>query len=127
MVKWLGELFLAPPLTYARRPGYTPWKVTHSSDYFDQLCEWALVLIRKGLAFVCHQPLEEMRGFDVKPSPWRERPAEESLELFQQMRAGALDEGSATLRLRMTFEGNKLDPVAYRIKFLPHHRTGDKW
>lgn len=68
IVKWLG---------------YTPYKITHSSDYFDQLYEWAEELIKKNLAYVCHQKVEEMRGFDVKESPWRNRPIEESLALFR--------------------------------------------
>ena len=63
--------------------GYNPYKITHSSDNFDQLYEWAVVLIKKGLAYVCHQKVEDMRGFDPKPSPWRERPIEESLQLFE--------------------------------------------
>uniref|UniRef100_A0A1I8BG29 glutamine--tRNA ligase n=1 Tax=Meloidogyne hapla TaxID=6305 RepID=A0A1I8BG29_MELHA len=112
MVKWLG---------------FTPYKITHSSDYFDQLYEWAYVLIKKGLAYVCHQRVEEMRGFDPPPSPWRDRPIEESVKLFEAMRNGAFDEGEATLRLKLTMEDSKQDPVAYRIKCLPHHRTKDKW
>ncbi|VDN26261.1 unnamed protein product, partial [Gongylonema pulchrum] len=68
MVKWLG---------------YSPYKITHSSDYFDQLYEWAVVLIKKDLAYVCHQTVDEMRGFDVAASPWRNRPVEESLRLFE--------------------------------------------
>jgi glutaminyl-tRNA synthetase len=63
--------------------GYTPYKITHSSDYFDQLYEWAEELIRKNLAYVCHMKVEEMRGFEVKQSPWRDRPIEESLALFR--------------------------------------------
>ncbi|KAL1518260.1 hypothetical protein ABEB36_001908 [Hypothenemus hampei] len=107
--------------------GYTPYKVTHSSDYFDQLYEWALKLIRKGLAYVCHQTAEQMKGFNPEPSPWRERPIEESLQLFQDMKNGKIDEGAATLRMKITLEEGKLDPVAYRVRFTPHHRTGDKW
>ncbi|CAK5022464.1 unnamed protein product [Meloidogyne enterolobii] len=112
MVKWLG---------------FTPYKITHSSDYFDQLYEWAYVLINKGLAYVCHQGIEEMRGFDPPPSPWRDRPIEESVKLFEAMKNGAFNEGEATLRLKLTMEDSKQDPVAFRIKFLPHHRTKDKW
>lgn len=112
IVKWLG---------------YKPYKITHSSDNFDQLYEWAVVLIKKGLAYVCHQKVEDMRGFDPKPSPWRERPTKESLQLFEDMKNGKFDEGEATLRMKTTLEEGKLDPVAYRIKFVPHHRSGDKW
>ncbi|GLG98257.1 Probable glutamine--tRNA ligase [Gryllus bimaculatus] len=112
MVEWLG---------------YKPYKVTHSSDYFDQLYEWAIVLIKKGLAYVCHQKSEEMKGFNPPPSPWRDRPIKESLQLFNDMKNGKIDEGDATLRMKITLEEGKQDPVAYRIKFLPHHRTGNKW
>ncbi|ALC46632.1 Aats-gln [Drosophila busckii] len=112
MVEWLG---------------YKPYKVTHSSDNFQQLYEWAVVLIRKGLAYVCHQKAEELKGFNPPPSPWRERPVEESLQLFEDMKRGKIDEGAATLRLKLTLEEGKVDPVAYRIKFIAHHRTGSAW
>ncbi|KHN72416.1 putative glutamine--tRNA ligase [Toxocara canis] len=107
--------------------GYTPARVTHSSDYFDQLYEWAVALIKKNLAYVCHQSVDEMRGFEVKQSPWRDRPIEESVQLFEAMRLGKFDEGAATLRLKIVLEEGKVDPVAYRIKYVPHHRTGNKW
>lgn len=112
MVEWLG---------------YQPHKITHSSDYFDQLYEWAVVLIRKGLAYVCHQRQEEIKGYNPPPSPWRDRPISESLVLFENMRMGLVDEGDATLRMKITLEEGKQDPVAYRIKFLPHPRSGSKW
>jgi len=112
MVKWLG---------------YTPTKVTHSSDNFQQLYEWAIVLIEKDLAYICHQKLEEIRGFNPPPSPWRNRPVEESKALFEDMKNGKFDEGEATLRMKTTLEEGKQDPVAYRIKYVAHHRTGDSW
>ncbi|KAJ9575206.1 hypothetical protein L9F63_025843 [Diploptera punctata] len=112
MVEWLG---------------YKPYKITHSSDYFDQLYEWAVELIRRGLAYICHQKQEEIKGFNPPPSPWRDRPVEENLRLFEDMKNGKIDEGEATLRMKITLEEGKQDPVAYRIKFIPHHRTGDKW
>uniref|UniRef100_A0A8D9F353 glutamine--tRNA ligase n=1 Tax=Cacopsylla melanoneura TaxID=428564 RepID=A0A8D9F353_9HEMI len=112
MVEWLG---------------YKPYQITHSSDYFDQLYEWAVKLITKGLAYVCHQKSEEIKGFTPPPSPWRERPVEENLKLFEAMKNGLINEGDATLRMKITLEEGKQDPVAYRIKFLPHHRTADKW
>lgn len=112
MVEWLG---------------YKPYKITHSSDYFDQLYEWAIDLIEKELAYVCHQKAEDIKGFNPPPSPWRDRPVKENLQLFQDMKNGKIDEGKATLRMKVTLEEGKQDPVAYRIKFLPHHRTGDKW
>lgn len=107
--------------------GYTPHQVTHSSDNFQQLYEWAVELIKKDLAYVCHQQVEEIRGFNPPPSPWRERPIAESLQLFDDMKNGKYDEGEATLRLKVTLEEGKQDPVAYRIKYVAHHRSGDKW
>ncbi|KAF7991819.1 hypothetical protein HCN44_010620 [Aphidius gifuensis] len=112
MVEWLG---------------YKPSKITHSSDNFQQLYEWAVMLIEKGHAYVCHQKSEEMKGFNPPPSPWRNRPVAESLQLFEDMKNGMLDEGEATLRMKLTLEEGKQDPVAYRIKYAPHHRTGNQW
>jgi glutaminyl-tRNA synthetase len=106
---------------------YNPYKVTHSSDYFHQLYLWAIQLIKDGLAYVCHQKVEEMRGFNVEASPWRDRPIKENLELFESMRLGLFDEGEATLRLKHILEEGKVDPVAYRVKYVPHHRTGNDW
>lgn len=99
MVEWLG---------------YKPDRITHSSDNFQQLYEWAVLLIRKGLAFVCHQSADDMKGFNPVPSPWRERPIDESLQLFEDMKNGKIDEGQATLRMKITLEEGKMDPVAYR-------------
>jgi len=65
--------------------GYTPFKVTHSSDYFQELYDLAVELIRRGQAYVCHQKPEEIKGFNPPPSPWRDRPIEESLILFEVM------------------------------------------
>jgi len=107
--------------------GYKPYKITHSSDNFKQLYEWAKFLIEKGLAYVCHQKVEDIRGFNPPPSPWRNRPAEESLRLFEDMKNGKFEEGEATLRMRTTLEEGKQDPVAYRIKYAHHHRSGDSW
>ncbi|GMS95613.1 hypothetical protein PENTCL1PPCAC_17788, partial [Pristionchus entomophagus] len=112
MVRWLG---------------YTPAEVTYSSDNFEQLYKWAIVLIEKGHAFVCHQTVEEMRGQEQTLSPWRDRPIHENLELFQDMKNGKLEEGEATLRLKHILEEGKVDPVAYRIKYCHHERTHDKW
>ncbi|CAG2166726.1 unnamed protein product [Oppiella nova] len=112
MVEWLG---------------YKPFKITHSSDYFDQLYEWAVHLISKDMAYVCHQKSEELKGFNPPPSPWRSRPVEESLKLFEDMRKGKMAEGEATLRMKVTLEEGKQDPVAYRIRYTEHHRTGNKW
>ncbi|XP_053691600.1 probable glutamine--tRNA ligase [Sabethes cyaneus] len=105
---------------------YEPYKITHSSDYFQQLYEWAVILVKKGMAYVCHQTSEEMKGFNPQLSKWRDRPIEESLQLFNDMKNGKIDEGAATLRMKITLEEGKIDPVAYRIKFIPHHRTGNE-
>ncbi len=72
------------------------------------------VLIWSGQAYVCHQRAEELRGFDPPPSPWRDRPAAESARLLDDMRKGKFDEGEATLRIKVTLEEGKQDPVAYR-------------
>uniref|UniRef100_W5NB53 Glutamine--tRNA ligase n=1 Tax=Lepisosteus oculatus TaxID=7918 RepID=W5NB53_LEPOC len=112
MVEWLG---------------YKPYAVTHASDYFQQLYDWAVELIRRGHAYVCHQRGEEIKGHSPPPSPWRDRPAEESLVLFERMKKGVFAEGEATLRMKMVMEDGKMDPVAYRIKYTPHHRSGDQW
>ena len=68
MVEWLG---------------YQPYKITHSSDYFQELYDYAVELIERDLAYVCHQTSEEIKGFNPPPSPWRNRPKEESLRLFE--------------------------------------------
>uniref|UniRef100_A0A286XU66 Glutamine--tRNA ligase n=1 Tax=Cavia porcellus TaxID=10141 RepID=A0A286XU66_CAVPO len=107
--------------------GYTPHKVTYASDYFEQLYAWAVELIHRGKAYVCHQQGEELKGHNSLPSPWRDRPVEESLLLFESMRKGKFAEGEATLRMKLVMEDGKMDPVAYRVKYTPHHRTGDKW
>lgn len=107
--------------------GYKPFKVTYSSDYFQQLYEFAVKLIKKDMAYVCHQTAEQMKGFTTEPSRWRDRPVAESLQLFEDMKNGKIDEGAATLRMKITLEEGKMDPVAYRIKFIPHHRTGTQW
>lgn len=81
----------------------------------------------RGHAFVCHQKGEELKGHNAPPSPWRDRPIEESLVLFERMKKGLFAEGEVTLRMKMVMEDGKMDPVAYRIKYTPHHRTGDEW
>jgi len=112
--------------------GHTPWKITYSSDYFEQLYELAIKLIKKGCAFVCHQTGAEMardRRAKVN-SPWRDRPIEENLRLFKDMRQGKFEEGKATLRMRADMQSdnpNLRDMVAYRIIYQPHPHVGDKW
>jgi glutaminyl-tRNA synthetase len=107
--------------------GYKPFKITHASDQFDKLYELAKELIRRGKAYVCHQKVDELKGHNPPPSPYRERPIEESLKLFEDMRKGKFDEGEAVLRMKYTMEDGKQDPVAYRIKYAHHARSGDKW
>ncbi|GCC20433.1 hypothetical protein chiPu_0018993 [Chiloscyllium punctatum] len=80
-----------------------------------------------GRAYACHQKVDEIKGHNPPPSPWRDRPIEESLILFEEMRKGMFAEGEVTLRMKLIMEDGKMDPVAYRIKYTPHHRTGDRW
>ncbi|XP_054161866.1 probable glutamine--tRNA ligase [Oppia nitens] len=107
--------------------GFKAYKITFSSDYFNQLYEYAIKLIQKDMAYVCHQKQEELKGFNPPPSPWRNRSITESLKLFEDMRKGKFAEGEATLRMKITLEEGKQDPVAYRIRYTEHHRTGNKW
>ena len=105
------------------------------SDYFEQTYQLALGLIKKGLAYVCELSPEEMkknRGDIGVPamSPFRDRPSEESLDLFVRMKNGEFPEGSKTLRAKIDLTSgnfNMRDPVIYRIKYTHHHRQGDKW
>ncbi len=107
----------------------------YGSDYFDQTYEFAVELIKKGLAYVCQLSPEEVKANrgDLKTpatSPYRDRPIEESLDLFERMKNGEFPEGSMTLRARIDLASgnfNLRDPALYRIKFAHHHRTGDKW
>jgi len=63
--------------------GYKPYQVTHASDYFNELYAFAVVLIQKGLAYVCHQTADQMKGFETETSPWRDRPVDVNLKLFE--------------------------------------------
>jgi len=120
-VKWLG--FHWDGLFYA-------------SDYFDQLYEWALKLIKDGKAYVDDLSADEIRAYrgtltePGKNSPFRDRPIEENLNLFERMRAGEFPDGSRVLRAKIDMASpnfNMRDPVMYRILHAHHHRTGDKW
>lgn len=111
-------------------------EVKYTSDYFDKLYEWALHLIKSGLAFVCDLNAEQMReyrGTLVEPgknSPYRDRSVEENLALFEKMRAGEFDEGACSLRAKIDMASpniNLRDPIIYRIKKAHHHQTGNKW
>jgi len=108
----------------------------YASDYFEQLYEWAIDLIKKGKAYVCDLSPEEVRAYrgtltePGKESPYRNRSIEENLDLFQRMRAGEFPDGSRTLRAKIDMASpnlNMRDPVMYRIIRATHPRTGDKW
>ena len=107
----------------------------YASQYFDQMYEFAVELIKKGLAYVCEltpDKVREYRGDTQTPakSPYRDRPIEESLDLFERMKNGEFEDGKMTLRAKIDLASgnfNMRDPVIYRINRLKHHRTGDKW
>ena len=107
----------------------------YASDYFPQMYEYAVELIRKGLAYVCElspEEFKEHRGSIGIPatSPWRDRPMEESLDLFEWMKNGEFPNGKYTLRAKIDLASgnfNMRDPVIYRINHAHHHRQGDKW
>jgi glutaminyl-tRNA synthetase len=121
-VKWLGFQWAGD--------------IKYTSDYFDQLHEWALDLIKAGKAYVCDLSAEQTklyRGNFEKPgtnSPYRDRSVEENLELFEKMRNGDFDEGACGLRVKIDMAAPNMslrDPYIYRIKKATHHQTGDKW
>jgi glutaminyl-tRNA synthetase len=108
----------------------------YASDYFDQLYEWAIVLIKKGKAYVCDLSADEVRATrgtlsePGKESPYRNRSVEENLDLFARMKAGEFPDGARTLRARIDMASpnfNLRDPIMYRIVHANHHRTRDKW
>ena len=108
----------------------------YASDYFEQLYEWAIQLIKDGKAYVDSLSPEEIKeyrgGFGVpgKESPYRNRSVEENLDLFQRMRAGEFREGEHVLRAKIDMQSGNMnlrDPVMYRILHAPHHRTGNQW
>ncbi len=111
-------------------------RLFYASDYYEQLYEWAVDLIKQGKAFVCDlsgDQIREYRGTPTEPgknSPWRDRSVEENLDLFARMRAGEFPDGSKTLRAKIDMASpnfNLRDPVMYRILRAHHHRTGDDW
>jgi len=107
----------------------------YGSDYFDQCYDYAVMLIKKGVAFVCDlsaEEIKEYRGFEKpgKESPYRNRGIEENLDLFERMRAGEFPNGARTLRAKIDMSSpniNMRDPIMYRIAHLSHYNTGDKW
>jgi glutaminyl-tRNA synthetase len=107
-----------------------------ASDYFDQLYEWAVQLIKDGKAYVDSLSAEEIRQYRGtltergKESPYRDRSAEENLRLFEAMRGGEFEDGACVLRAKIDMASGNLnmrDPVIYRVLHVKHHRTGDKW
>jgi len=121
-IKWLG-------FDWEEREYY-------ASDYFDQLYEYALKLVKKGVAYVdslSSEEIREYRGMPTSPgkeSPYRNRSVEENLELFEQMKNGKFQDGEHVLRAKIDMTSpnmNLRDPILYRIKHAHHHRTGDKW
>lgn len=108
----------------------------YASDYFGQLYEWAIQLIKAGKAYVCDLTADEVRAYrgtltePGKNSPYRDRSVEENLDLFQRMKHGEFPDGSRTLRAKIDMASpnlNMRDPVMYRILHSEHHRTGDEW
>ncbi len=111
-------------------------RLYHASDYFDQLYEYAVQLIKAGKAYVCSLSQEEIRKYrgtltePGKESPYRNRSVEENLDLFARMRAGEFPDGAHVLRAKIDMASpnlNMRDPTIYRIRRVPHHRTGDRW
>lgn len=113
------------------------WDSEHfASDYFDQLYDWAVQLIKDGKAYVCDQTVEEVREYrggwnkPGKNSPYRDRSVEENLDLFERMKNGEFADGAKTLRAKIDMNSDNMnlrDPAMYRIRHATHHRTGDKW
>ncbi len=108
----------------------------YASDYFDQLYEWAVLFIKKGLAYVCHmsaQEISDSRGTPTVPgkeSPYRNRSVDENLMLFTRMKNGEFQEGECMLRAKIDMTSPNMhmrDPVMYRIRYVHHHRTGNDW
>ena len=116
--------------------GYKWGETLYTSDYFGQLYAWAVQLITDGKAYVDDQSAEELsanRGTPSEPStpsPYRDRPVEENLRLFEEMKEGKHDEGSKVLRAKLDLASPNMlmrDPALFRIKNMPHHRTGNEW
>src|SRR4030095_16622988 len=116
--------------------GYEWSGLYYASDYFEQLYQLAEKLIERGKAYVdslSEEQIREYRGDFYRkgqPTPYRDRPAAESLDLLRRMRAGEFPEGAHVLRAKISLESQNMnlrDPVLYRIRYAPHHRTGSKW
>jgi len=111
-------------------------RLLFASDYFDQMYDWAVDLIKKGKAFVCDLTADQMGEYrgtiteSGRESPWRNRSVDENLDLFARMREGEFPDGTRTLRAKIDMASGNLnmrDPVMYRILHAHHHRQGDKW
>jgi glutaminyl-tRNA synthetase len=111
-------------------------RLYYASDYFEQMYQYAVQLVKKGKAFVCDLTADEMREYrgtltePGKNSPYRDRPIEENLDLFERMRAGEFPDGTRTLRAKIDMASpnmNMRDPIIYRIVHESHHNTGDEW
>jgi glutaminyl-tRNA synthetase len=111
-------------------------RLFYASDYFEQLYQYAVQLIKKGKAYVCSLSTEEIRQYrgtltePGKESPYRTRSAEENLDLFERIRAGEFEDGTHVLRAKIDMASPNVimrDPTLYRIRRVPHHRTGNKW
>ena len=111
-------------------------RLFYASDYFEQLYQYAVQLIKKGKAYVCSLSTEEIRQYrgtltePGKESPFRTRSVEENLDLFERMRAGEFEDGTHVLRAKIDMASPNVimrDPTLYRIRRVPHHRTGNKW
>ncbi|MDG2073212.1 MAG: glutamate--tRNA ligase family protein, partial [Polaribacter sp.] len=116
--------------------GYKWENELYSSDYFQQLFDWAILLIKDGKAYIDSQSSEEMRTQKGTPteagtnSPFRNRSVEENLDLFERMKAGEFEEGSHVLRAKIDMASHNMllrDPLMYRVLKKTHHRTGDDW
>jgi glutaminyl-tRNA synthetase len=116
--------------------GYTPDNIFYGSDYFEEQYQRAILLIKKGKAYVCDLSQEEIAKYrgtlteGGKDSPYRNRSLEENLDLFARMRKGEFEDGSRVLRAKIDMQSpniNMRDPVMYRILHAHHHNTGDKW
>ena len=112
--------------------GYKPWKVTFASDYLQQLYDIAIKLIKKGLAYVDNLTKEQMSEYreQKRDSPYRNRTVEENLKLFEMMKQGRFEEKECCLRMKIDMRHSNpcmRDPVAYRIKYVPHPHAGDNW
>jgi len=130
------DVYVKAILDDIRWLGYEPKNVFFASDYFDEMFERAVLLIKKGLAYVDHSTAEEM-GKDRgnintigKPSKYRNRSIDENLKLFNDMKDGKFNEGECVLRAKIDMESpnmNMRDPALYRIQYAEHHNTGNKW